>query len=312
MVKRTTLDPSSEQVIVARGLTKSYGDKLAVDGLSFSVGWGKVTGFLGPNGAGKTTTLRMVLGLVAPSRGSVTILGGSYPSLAQPLRQVGALLDAAEAHPLRSGLNHLRVLAGAAGIDDARVKEVLGLVGLGDAAKKKVGQYSLGMKQRLGLAAALLGDPRVLILDEPANGLDPAGIKWLRELLRSFAENGGAVFVSSHQLGEVSHLADEVVVINHGSLVTQKPIDELVLGRASVVRAQTPQAQRLVDVLASAGLDASVTGAEEVTVSDATAPEVGTLAFRGGVVLYGLQAGAQNLEEAFFALTGGRGEEGTR
>jgi ABC-2 type transport system ATP-binding protein len=216
--------------IEARGLTKRYGPVEAVRDLSFTVEPGTVTGFLGPNGAGKSTTMRMILGLVAPDGGSASVLDGRYRDLPEPLKTVGAVLDGQAFHPRRRARSHLRALAAAAGIDRARVDEVLAQVELTDAAGRKAGQFSLGMKQRLALASALLGDPRVLILDEPANGLDPAGIRWLRRFLRAFADDGRTVFVSSHLLGEVAQLADDVVVIDRGRLVTQSTVAALTAG----------------------------------------------------------------------------------
>jgi ABC-2 type transport system ATP-binding protein len=213
--------------IVARRLTKRFGDVTAVDGLSFEVVPGRVTGFVGPNGAGKSTTLRMLLGLVEPDDGQATILGLPYASLEDPITVAGAVLEVQSFHPLRSGRNHLRVLAAASGIDDARVDEVLEIVGMTAAARRKAGKYSLGMRQRLGLAAALLGDPSVLILDEPANGLDPHGIRWLRTTLRDLAGEGKAVLVSSHQLDEVARMADEVIVIDRGRMLRQGSLAEL-------------------------------------------------------------------------------------
>ncbi len=213
--------------IAARNLTKRFGDTTAVDGLSFEVGWGKVTGFLGPNGAGKTTTMRMILGLIAPTGGEASIMGRRYAELDDPPAQAGAALDAGSFHPRRSGRNALRVIAAAAEIPCSRVDEMLELVELTPAVHKKVGAYSLGMKQRLALAAALLGNPAVLVLDEPATGLDPRGIRWLRGFLRSYAAEGNAVFVSSHLLAEVSQVADEVIVIDRGRLVAQAPVAEL-------------------------------------------------------------------------------------
>jgi ABC-2 type transport system ATP-binding protein len=214
----------------ARGLTKRYGRSLAVDGLSFTVSPGTVTAFLGPNGAGKTTTLRMLLGLVRPSAGSGLLLGRPYADLSQPALAVGALLDTEQFHPGRSGRNHLLTVTAAAGVPDRRVDDVLRLVDLGAAGDKRVGTYSLGMRQRLGIAAALLGEPELLVLDEPGNGLDPAGMRWLRGLLRGFAARGGTVFVSSHQLAEVAQLADEAVVVNAGRLVTHRRVAELTSG----------------------------------------------------------------------------------
>jgi ABC-2 type transport system ATP-binding protein len=219
-----------EPVIVARGLTKRYGRTLAVDDLSFEVGRGKVTGFLGPTGAGKTTTLRMILGLAAPTAGEATIDGSPYGELEEPTRHVGAVLETTSFHPRRTVRNHLRLLASAGSGSERRVDEVLNRVGLTESATKHVGELAVGLRQRLGLASALLGDPRVLILDEPANSLDPAGIRWLREFLRSFAARGNAVFVSGHILAEMAQLADEVVVIDRGRLVVHAPVGELTMG----------------------------------------------------------------------------------
>jgi ABC-2 type transport system ATP-binding protein len=213
--------------IVARGLTKRFGSVTAVDGLSFEIVPGRVTGFVGPNGAGKSTTLRMLLGLVEPDEGTATVLGLTYASLERPMTTVGAVLEVQSFHPLRTGRNHLRVLAAASGIDDARVDAALDLVGMTDAAGRKAGSYSLGMRQRLGLAGALLGDPSVLILDEPANGLDPHGIRWLRTTLRDVAAAGKAVLVSSHLLAEMARMADDVIVIDRGRLLRQGAIEEL-------------------------------------------------------------------------------------
>jgi ABC-2 type transport system ATP-binding protein len=219
--------------ISVRGITKRFGAVTAVDDLSFEVRPGIVTGFLGPNGAGKSTTLRIVLGLVSPTEGTATVLGMPYRSLPEPARAGGAVLERQSFNPLRSGRSHLRVLADAAGIDAYRVDEVLEQVGLA-AARRRAGKYSLGMRQRLALGAALLGDPRVLILDEPANGLDPSGIRWLRDLLRGFAAEGNAVLVSSHVLSEMAQLADEAIVINHGRLIRQAPMHELANGARSL------------------------------------------------------------------------------
>jgi ABC-2 type transport system ATP-binding protein len=221
--------------IAVRELTKRFGDVTAVRDLTFTVEPGKVTGFLGPNGAGKSTTLRAILGLVEPTAGSTAIAGLPYRDLAEPVRTVGAVLETQSFHPLRSGRNHLRVLAAASGIDDGRVDEVLGLVDLRAAGNRKAGKYSLGMRQRLALAGALLGDPAILILDEPANGLDPIGIRWLRDLLQAIAADGAAVLVSSHQLGEMQVMADEAIVIHQGRLLAQAPVVELTRGGASTL-----------------------------------------------------------------------------
>ena len=214
--------------IEVRGLTKSFGTVRAVDDLTFEVPVGKVTGFLGPNGAGKSTTLKMILGLIQPDSGSATIKGGLYREQDRPVHAIGSLLDTEQFHPKRSGRNHLRVVAAAGGIPEARVDEVLAQVGMTDDARRRVGGYSLGMRQRLGLAVALLGDPDILVLDEPANGLDPAGIKWLRSFLRAFVAAGKTVLVSSHLLGEVAAVADDVVVIGNGRFITHSPVSELV------------------------------------------------------------------------------------
>jgi ABC-2 type transport system ATP-binding protein len=213
--------------IAARGLTKAFGGITAVNDLTFEVVPGRVTAFVGPNGAGKSTTLRMLLGLVTPDAGTATILGMPYASLERPATTVGAVLDAESFHPLRTGRDHLRVLAAASGFGDDRVDEVLDDVGLAAAARRKVGKYSLGMRQRLGLASALLGDPAVLVLDEPGNGLDPHGIRWLRTTLRSFASRGKAVLVSTHLLGEIAETADDVIVIDRGRVVAAGTIDDL-------------------------------------------------------------------------------------
>jgi len=217
-------------IIEAAGLTKRYGQVTAVDGLSFTVEAGQVVGFLGPNGAGKTTALRMLLGLVRPDSGSATICGRIYADLTAPAAQVGSVFEASSFHPGRTARNHLRVQALACGVDAARIDDVLELVDLGHAASKRVGAFSLGMRQRLGLATALLADPDVLILDEPANGLDPEGVHWLRDLLRGMAADGTAVLVSSHILAEVAQTADSVIIVSHGRLVTQAPVAELTAG----------------------------------------------------------------------------------
>ncbi len=217
--------------IQVAGLRKSFGGMTAVDDVSFTVARGRITGFLGPNGAGKTTTLRMILGLIRPDSGTALIGGKRYAWLASPARSVGALLDAAAAHPGRSGRDHLRVLAAQAGIPAARTRQVMEQVGLADAARQQAGQYSLGMRQRLGLAAALLGDPEILVLDEPGNGLDPGGIRWLRDLLRALASEGRTVLVSSHLLAEVAQTVDDVVVISRGRTIAQAPLEQLLAAR---------------------------------------------------------------------------------
>jgi ABC-2 type transport system ATP-binding protein len=301
-------EPLGSPAISVRNLTKRFGGVRAVDDLSFEVRPGVVTGFLGPNGAGKSTTLRIVLGLITPTEGSGTVLGMPYGSLSEPARTVGAVLETQSFNPLRSGRNHLRVLASASGIEQRKVDEVLEQVGLSAAARRRAGKYSLGMRQRLALGAALLGDPRILILDEPANGLDPQGIRWLRDLLRRFAAGGNAVLVSSHVLTEMAQLADEVIVINKGRLVRQAPVHELTNG-SRALRVTTPEAHRLAALLREQGARVRETGADTLDVSGADAAQVGTLAFGAGVPVLGLSEQETSLEDAFLELTE---EEGAR
>jgi ABC-2 type transport system ATP-binding protein len=220
--------PASEPAITVRNLTKRYGGRTALEDLSFEVGWGKITAFLGPNGAGKTTTLKLILGLAQATSGEAAVIGKPYDDLANPTQVIGAVLDDPTFHPRMTGRRHLRLLAEAIGAPARRVDDVLHIVKLDDAADRRTGEYSLGMRRRLALAAALIGAPRVLVLDEPANGLDPAGIRWLRGALKSYVERGNAVLISSHVLAEVAEMADDVVVIDHGRLVANKPIAELV------------------------------------------------------------------------------------
>ena len=291
-------------MIDVQGLSKRYGSVLAVDDLSFRAEPGTITGFLGPNGAGKSTTLRSALGLVHPDAGGVTVLGVPYQRLDRPLHRVGAVLEASEVHPGRSGRNHLRILATAAGIPRSRVDEVLGLVELSAAAKRRVKGYSLGMRQRLGLASALLGDPEVLVLDEPANGLDPAGIRWLRDLLRSLAAEGRTVLLSSHVLAEVSQTVDRVVIIHRGKLVRQGSIAEVLAGAEGATRVRSPDAQRLAALLAARGSTVTDLG-DGVLAVDAPPEQVGELAAANAVVLHELTVEQATLEEVFFELTGG-------
>jgi ABC-2 type transport system ATP-binding protein len=294
----------SDGEIVVHGLTKQFRNVRAVDDLSFTVQPGRVTGFLGPNGAGKTTTLRMVLGLVRPTAGTATVGGRRYPDLAEPLRTVGAVLEASNFHKGRSGRNHLRVLCDAAGLPSSRADEVLDQVGLTAAAKRKVRGYSLGMRQRLGIAAALLADPRVLILDEPANGLDPEGIRWMRDLLRGFAAHGGTVLVSSHLLGEVQHLADDVVIIAAGRLVRQGSVAELTGGLSARVRVRTPDPDRLVAALD--GVQVERGEADLLRLSGIETPAVFRAAVSAGVELHELTYEAPDLEHVFLELTSGK------
>ncbi len=296
-------------MIAVESLSKRFGSSLAVDDLSFTVEPGTVLGFLGPNGAGKTTTLRVLLGLARATSGSATIDGEPYGSLSRPTDTVGAVLDSSGFHPGRRGRNHLRVVALEAGLPPSRVDEVLQLVELDSAGGKRVKGYSLGMKQRLNLAGALLGDPRVLILDEPANGLDPQGIRWLRDFLRSMASEGRTVLVSSHVLAEVSQTVDQVVVIHHGKLRAHSTLAELTQrarGGAAGVRVRSPQATQLAELLQAAG--ATVEKAPELdalVVSASTLEQVGETAAANSVVLHELtSAGSSSLEDIFFELTG--------
>jgi ABC-2 type transport system ATP-binding protein len=290
------------------GLTKRFGATVAVEDLSFTVTAGRIVGFLGPNGAGKTTTLRVLLGLVRPTSGAAMIQGRDYGKLADPVRTVGALLDGGMLHPGRSGRNHLRVLARASGVGEARVRELLELVSLADAANRRAGGYSLGMRQRLGLAAALLGDPQVLVLDEPANGLDPQGIRWLRDFLRSLAAEGRAILVSSHVLSEVAQTVDEAVVISRGRSVAQAPLSELLARSAGGMRVAGPDAARVGDVLRADG--ATVTGDGAIVVTDRTGEQIGRAIAAHGLVVSELSPIGSSLEDVFFELTGssGRGQ----
>ena len=290
-------------MVEIRGLTKRFGPTLAVDDLSFRAEPGKITGFLGPNGAGKTTTLRAVLGLLDPDAGSATVLGRRYRDLERPAQQVGAVLEASSFHPGRRGRNHLRVLAAAAEIPFTRVDEVLALVELNGAAGKRVRAYSLGMRQRLALAAALLGDPEVLVLDEPANGLDPQGIRWLRDLLRSLVREGRTILISSHVLAEVAQTVDEVVIIHRGRFVVQSSTADVVARAAASVRVRSPQAEQLREVLAEAGIEAKLSDGNTLAVTRASTEHVGELAAARGIVLHELAAERGTLEEAFLELT---------
>jgi len=286
-----------------RGLTKRFGSTTAVDGLTFAIEPGRITGFLGPNGAGKTTTLRMLLGLVHASAGDALVEGVPYRRLRDPARSVGAVLEASSYHPARSGRNHLRVLATAAGIPRARVDETLRQVELQAAAGRPVRTYSLGMRQRLSVAGALLGEPRLLVLDEPANGLDPEGIRWLRRFLRSFAADGGTVFISSHVLAEIAQLADEVVIIHRAKLVAHEPLAALTARAAGGTIVRSPDSGRLRERLAAEGIEADAPEDGELRV--ASPPErVGEIAAAAGIVLHELRGESASLEEAFLELTG--------
>jgi ABC-2 type transport system ATP-binding protein len=291
-------------VIEARALTKRYGDTLAVDSLSFTVQPGVVTGFLGPNGAGKSTTMRMVLGLDSPTSGSVTVNGKPYGAHTQPLREVGALLEARALHGGRSAYNHLVWVAQTNGIARTRVDEVLELVGLSDVAKKRSGGFSLGMGQRLGIATALLGDPKVLLLDEPVNGLDPEGILWVRNLLKHFASAGKTIFVSSHLMSEMSLTAERLIVIGRGRLIADAATDELIKqAGASRVRVRTPHPDQLVAGLNGSGITWERTDDGALSVTGSTTDQIGEIAAASGVVLHELSLQQASLEAAFMELT---------
>jgi ABC-2 type transport system ATP-binding protein len=290
-------------MIEARGLTKRYGDKVAVSDLTFTVQPGRVTGFLGPNGAGKSTTIRMILGLDAPTAGQATVNGRPYAEHAAPLLEVGALLEARAVHTGRNARNHLLALAATTGIPRRRVDEVIDLVGLQDVAGRRAGGFSLGMGQRLGIASALLGDPATLVLDEPVNGLDPEGILWIRNLLKSLAADGRTVFLSSHLMSEMALTADHVIIIGRGRLIADMPVAELTSAASHGVRVRSPQAELLRAILT--GPDVQITPAEpdvlEITGLDGET--VGRIAAEHSVVLYELMPRTASLEEAFMELT---------
>jgi ABC-2 type transport system ATP-binding protein len=299
------------QVIELVGLTKvfgrGFGKNRAVDDLTCAIEPGVVTGFLGPNGAGKTTTMRMILGLDHPTSGIATIDGQAYRQLAYPLRTVGALLDAKQAHPNRSARDHLRWIAATNRIVVTRVDEVLDMVGLTTAADKKAGTLSLGMSQRLGIAAALLGDPPVLLFDEPVNGLDPEGIRWVRTLMRTLAAEGRTVFVSSHLLAEMANTADRLVVIGRGRLIASTTVAEFVAGSgATAVRVRSPQLETLGGLLSDAGIEAiPEPDGSALAVRGAAIEVVGDLAARNGITLHELTSQQASLEEAYLKLTDG-------
>jgi ABC-2 type transport system ATP-binding protein len=292
-------------IVAADSLTKRYGKLTAVDGLSFELEAGTVTGFLGPNGAGKTTTLRMLLGLAKPTGGSALVFGEPYARLQRPALRVGAVLEATDFHPGRSGRNHLRTLARATGLSDARVDEVLRLVELDAAKNRRVKGYSLGMRQRLGLASALLGDPELLVLDEPANGLDPEGVRWLRDFLRSFAAGGRTVLVSSHVLAEVAQTVDNVLIINRGRLVVESTLAQLTARVGGAVRVRSPQLAALREALAGEGIEATEAGGV-LFVRGAASERVGEIAAANAIVLHELVNESSSLEEVFLELTADR------
>jgi ABC-2 type transport system ATP-binding protein len=291
-------------VIEARNLTKRYGDKVAVDDLSFTVRPGIVTGFLGPNGSGKSTTMRLILGLDAPTRGDVTVNGKHYREHDAPLHEVGALLEARSVHTGRSAYNHLLALAQTHGIPRRRVDELIDLVGLHEVANKRAGQFSLGMGQRLGIAAALLGDPSTVMMDEPVNGLDPEGIHWIRHLLKGLAAEGRTVFVSSHLMSEMALTADHLIVIGRGRLIADTSVDDFIRqASALVVHVRSPQATELSALLGADGLKISSDEPGLLVVEGLTPAEIGEVAAKHGIVLHELAAQTASLEQAFMNLT---------
>jgi ABC-2 type transport system ATP-binding protein len=294
-------------VIEIRELTKRYGPVTAVDRLSFDVDAGSVVGFLGPNGAGKTTTLRILLGLVHASGGTARIDGKAYADLDEPLRHVGAVLEASSFHPGRSARNHLRIQALAGGIAPSRVEQVLEVVGLTEAAGRRVGGFSLGMRQRLGIATALLGEPEVLILDEPANGLDPEGVRWLRKFVRGLAREGRTVLVSSHILAEVAQTVDSVVIVDHGRLVAHSSLDELTAGARGTVRIRTPRAAELAVALEGDGVRIERVDGERLEITGTTPEHVAIVAADLGVPIFESTTEVANLEDVFFQLTAAPG-----
>jgi ABC-2 type transport system ATP-binding protein len=291
-------------MIEARGLTKRYGGTVAVDNLSFSVTPGKITGFLGPNGAGKTTTMRLILGLDEPTSGTVAVDGRPFRQVAQPMREIGALLDAKALHGGRSAYNHLLCLAQSNNLPKARVDQVLSLVGLADVAGKRTKGFSLGMGQRLGIAAALLGDPKILMFDEPVNGLDPEGILWIRNLMKALAADGRTVFVSSHLMSEMENTADHLIVIGRGKLIADCTVDEFIAANSQLnVRVRTPQPDQLAKLVAAAGGTVRENGDGVMVVSGLEASQIGDLAYDNSVRLHELAPAQASLEQAFMELT---------
>ena len=294
-------------MIEVANVTKRYGEKVAVQDLCFTVRPGIVTGFLGPNGAGKSTTMRVILGLDAPDTGTAIVNGRAYRDFPAPLREVGAMLEARAIHTGRSAYNHLLAMAQTHGIGRARVDEVLEIVGLTDVARRRAGGFSLGMGQRLGIASALLGDPATLILDEPANGLDPEGILWIRNLLKRLASEGRTVFLSSHLMAEIAQTAEQLIIIGRGKLIADTSVADILseASRDSAVRVRSPQAGELARVLTADGGQVESPAADQLEVSGMTSAQVGTIAARHGLVLHELVAAQASLEDAFMRLTGG-------
>ena len=300
--RRSNVGPVPAAVVVAEGLTKRFGDVVAVDDLSFQLAAGTITGFLGPNGAGKTTTLRMLLGLAAPSAGRALVFDKPYAELERPALRIGAELEATDFHPGRSGRDHLRTLGAAVGLPSSRADEALARVELTAAGRRRVKGYSLGMRQRLGLAAALLGEPELLVLDEPANGLDPEGVRWLRDFLRAFASGGRTVLISSHVLAEVAQTVDQVLIISRGRLVVESRLDELTARVGGSVRVRAAKAKELAAAIEREGLATSA-GEGALLVHGATSERVGEIAFAAGIPLHELVTEGQSLEEIFLELT---------
>ena len=294
---------ASTPAVVADSLTKRFGSVLAVESLSFALTTGTITGFLGPNGSGKTTTLRMLLGLAKPSGGSAQIFGQLYADLEKPALRVGAVLEATDFHPGRSGRDHLRTLARAVSLPDSRVDEVLRLVELESAADRRVKGYSLGMRQRLGLAAALLGDPELLILDEPANVLDPEGVRWLRDFLRAFAAGKKTVLISSHVLAEVAQTVDQVLIINRGKLVVETSLEQLTARVGGSVRVRTPERSKLQEALVRERIETTTVNEQGLLVHGVSSEKVGDVAFAAGVPIHELVAEGSSLEDIFLELT---------
>ncbi len=295
-------------MIEATNLTKRYGAKAAVNDVSFSLQPGQVIGFLGPNGAGKSTTMRMLMGLDRPSSGSITVMGKPYAEHRNPLSVAGALLDAKGVHPGRSARSHLRALAATHGISDARVNKVLELTGLESVAHKRIGGFSLGMGQRLGIASALLGDPQVLVLDEPVNGLDPDGVLWVRDFVRTFAAEGRTVLLSSHLMSEMAQTADHVLVLGRGSLIADAPISELIAGGGGqrTVRVTSPDSIRLGELLRAHGARSTQqSDCDELLLDGISAATVGEIAAANGIVLHALSTDTASLEQAYLELTRG-------
>jgi ABC-2 type transport system ATP-binding protein len=291
-------------MIEAVGLTKRYGDKTAVDGISFQVQPGRVTGFLGPNGAGKSTTMRMIVGLDRPTSGTITLNGKKYADLKAPLHEVGVLLDAKAVHTGRTAYNHLRALAATHGISRKRVDEVIALTGLEPVARKRVGGFSLGMGQRLGMASALLGDPAILILDEPVNGLDPEGVIWVRTLSRHLASEGRTVFLSSHLMSEMAQTADQIIVLGRGKVIADAPVADIIaLAAGNSVRVRTPEATRFASLLAGKDVTITKTDPDLLVVNGLGAAHIGEIAAGSKIVLHELTPLAGSLEDAYLALT---------